>query len=114
MIEKNLEQKEREDRRKNVLIKGMEVREGRRREAVEGILEKIGAKVKVGGKRGEEGEMVVVRLENEEQRREVMRKKVNLKDRNERICEDWTWRERKMKWKLEEIANEEVRKGMRV
>lgn len=33
-----------------------------------------------------------------------MRKKHNLTGRKEKICEDWTWRERKMKWKLERTA----------
>lgn len=38
---------EREDRKKNVVIKGVEVREGRRKEAVEEILSAIGARVKI-------------------------------------------------------------------
>lgn len=43
-----------------------------------------------------------------------MRKKSNLKGRRERIVEDWTWKERRMRWKLEEIARREMRKGRRV
>lgn len=37
-------------------------------------------------------------------------KKRNLKGRKERIEDDLTWKERKMKWKIEEIEKEENRK----
>lgn len=37
-----------------------------------------------------------------------------LKGRRERILEDLTWKERKMKWCIEEIAREEEKKGKRV
>lgn len=52
-------------------------------------------KVGVGGEKGEE--MVVVKLGGEEQKNESMRKKRSLKGRRERITEDWTWKERKMR-----------------
>lgn len=54
----------------------------------------------------------MVRLGNEAQKRKVMEKKSKLKGRKERILEDWTWKERKMR--LEEIAREEMRKGRKV
>jgi len=119
-MEKRLERKERKERRKNILIRGLEVEEeGKRRKAVEEVLEKIGAEVeveevrKIG--RGEgKTETVWVRLKNEEQRNEVMRMKKTLKGKRERIMEDWTWKERKMRWKLEEIARSEMRKGRKV
>jgi len=46
-MEENLEGKEREKRKRNIIIKGIKVREGKRREAVEEILEGIGVKVEV-------------------------------------------------------------------
>jgi len=106
-MEKKLERKERKERRKNILIRGLEVEgEGERRKAVEEVLEKIGAAVeveevrKIG--RGEgKTETVWVRLKNEEQRSEVIKMKRNLKEKKERIVEDWTWKERKMRWRLE-------------
>lgn len=58
--------------------------------------------------------MIWVRLENEEQRREVMEKKKRLRGRKERIVEDLTWKERKMRWKLEDIARMEEKRGKRV
>jgi len=43
-----------------------------------------------------------------------MKRKRELKGRKERIMEDWTWKERKMRWRLEEIARREERRGRRV
>lgn len=37
-IERKLEQRERKKRRKNIIIKGVEVREGKRKEAVEELM----------------------------------------------------------------------------
>lgn len=50
--------------------------------------------------------LLLLKLKGEEQKREIMRRKRELKDRRERIMDDLTWKERKMKWKLEEIARE--------
>lgn len=41
--------------------------------------------------------MMLMRLEVEEQRSETIRKKRNLRERKEKILEDWTWEERKMR-----------------
>lgn len=76
------------------MIRGLEIREGRRREEAEKLLEDIYAKTKViEVKKGntEKGkEMVILKLESEEQKREVMKKKKSLKGRKERITEDLT------------------------
>lgn len=43
---------------------------------------------------------MIVRLRNEEQRREVLEKKKNFKERKERIKEDWTWKKKdEMDWR---------------
>lgn len=63
-------------------------------------ISKIGAE-----KRGKE--TLVVKLRSEEQRREVMKRKSNLRRRKMKIWEDWTVLEKKMRWKLERIAREE-------
>ncbi|XP_020295965.1 golgin subfamily A member 6-like protein 22 [Pseudomyrmex gracilis] len=59
-IQRKLERKERKDRKRNLIIRGLGVKEEKRREAVVGLLEKIGAKGKVeevrkliGGEKGE-------------------------------------------------------------
>ncbi|EZA50915.1 hypothetical protein X777_10742 [Ooceraea biroi] len=95
-IERKLEIREREERRRNVIIKGLEKKEGGRREAVEDVLKITGAKVgikeikKIGGEEEKGTEMVVVRLENEQQKKEILWGKKKLKGRNEKIMEDWT------------------------
>lgn len=68
---------------------------------------------KLGGEERKGGEMLV-KLKNEDQKKEIMRRKRELKDRREKVMEDWTWKERKMKWKEEEITKEKERKGMKV
>ncbi|KAL6419328.1 hypothetical protein ACFW04_013912 [Cataglyphis niger] len=111
---------ERRERRRNVLIKRVEVKEGRRRMAVEELFDNIGVKAKIeevrkiGGDVEGGREMVVVRLKNEDQRKEIWNKKKLLKGRKERILEDWTWKERRMRWSLEGIAREEEKKGRKV
>lgn len=46
-MERNLERKERKERKRNVIIKGLEVKEGKGEGAVEEMLRDIGAKVKI-------------------------------------------------------------------
>lgn len=41
-------------------------------------------------------------------------KKSGWKGRKERIMDSWTWKERKIRWKLEEIARKEMNKGKKV
>lgn len=55
-----------------------------------------------------------MRLKNEEQRREVLERKKNLKGRKERIVEDLTGKERKMRCRLEDIARVEKKRVNRV
>jgi len=58
--------------------------------------------------------MLLVKLGNEEQKREIMGKKRNLKGRKKRIWEDLTWRERKIRYRLGEIARREMAEGKRI
>lgn len=119
-IERKIELREREKRKRNVIIKGLKVEGEERRSKVEELMSDIGVKVdivetkKIGEDREKGREMVWVRLRDEEQRGEIFETKRRLKGRKERIGEDLTWRERKMKWKIEEIAREEVKEGRRV
>lgn len=117
-LERRMEMKEREERKKNILIRGVKIKEEKRKEAVEEIMEVIGVRVTIevvrklrGGEK--EGELIWVRLGSEEQRKEVLRGRKKLRGRRERIMEDWTWKERRMRWKLEEIARIEEREGKR-
>lgn len=93
------------------------MKERKRKKAVEEIMKLIGVKLKVeevwkiadDKKKGKE--LVGVRVEKEETRREIWEKKKALKGRKKRIVEDWTWEERKIRWSLEKIAREEEGKG---
>ncbi|XP_029175403.1 golgin subfamily A member 6-like protein 7 [Nylanderia fulva] len=68
---------------------------------------------KIGEDREMGREMVVVELEKEEQKWEVMEKKKRLKGRKERIDTDLTWKEREIRRKLGEIARREEKRGER-
>lgn len=57
-----------------------------------------------------EREIVLVRLRDEEQRKEVTGKEKNLKDRKERIRKIGPGRRRK--WRLKEITRKEERNGV--
>lgn len=119
-IGRKMEMKEREERKNNIVIRNMEEEKGELKERVEKLIEGIGAKVeiewirKIRGREGGRGEMVVARLGNREQKGQVMRRKSELKGRKVRIEDDLTWEERKMRWKITEIAEKERRRGNRV
>lgn len=119
-IEKRLERKKKEERRKNIVIKEIKVKERKRREDVKEIMKDIIMKVKIEeirrikGNEGRRTEMLWIRLENEEQRKEILEREKNLRDRKERIVHDLMWKNRKMRWKLEDIARIEERRGTRV
>lgn len=63
--------------------------------------------------REERGGMAVVRL-REGDKKEVMRKKKNLKRGNVWIKDDLTWEERRVRWRFREAMKEEEMRGARV
>lgn len=103
-----------------MVMKEINVSEGRRKEAVEEILKDIGVEGRIERIRKlkenvERGMVTIwVRLENEEQRKKMMEGKKKLKGRKEKITENLTWKERKMRWRLEQIAREEEKRDNRV
>lgn len=70
-MERNMERREKEKRTKNIIIKGVEIREGKRRKAVE-ILKILGAKMeikeirRIGEMIEKGGKMMLIKLGNEE------------------------------------------------
>lgn len=76
-IDKKLERKEREKRKNNIVIRGIEMKDGKRLETVEEIMRKIGVRDKLaevrrlGGEKEKERENVVVKLGSEENKKEV-------------------------------------------
>lgn len=75
----------RKRREKNVVIRGMDVKEGKRREAVDELLGSIETRVKVDQVRkirggAEREEIVLVELGNEEQKWEILEKELDRKE----------------------------------
>lgn len=60
------------------------------------------------------GEMVVVKLGSKEEKKRVMEGKKKLKGGKGLIIKDLTWKERRMKWKMREIAKGEEEKENKV
>ena len=84
------------------------------------IMEKLGARVdieeayRVGAETEGRESMMIAKLADTEQKKEVMGKKKCLKGMEERIEDDLTVKEREMQRRLKVIAEEERRKGKRV
>lgn len=68
----------------------------------------------MGGQKEKGKGMWIIKLESENQKKEVMKKKALLRGRKERVMDDLTWKERNMKWNLEQIAKEEEILGKKV
>ncbi|XP_043478191.1 golgin subfamily A member 6-like protein 22 [Leptopilina heterotoma] len=115
-----MERTEKEKRKNNIVIKGMNVVRREGRNAIQKVLEDIGTDVKiiglngVGGEDKEKPKVWIVQLENEEQKMEVISAKYKLKGRKEIIEEDKTWKERVISRKLEQKKWEERVKGSEV
>nr|XP_034194673.1 vicilin-like seed storage protein At2g18540 [Osmia lignaria] len=97
-LEKKWEKKEREERKKNIIIRGTKVKREEAKEKAEEILKIIGvedaieeAKAVGGGEseKGKDGSMVLVKIKSSELKRRIMENKKMLKGRDERI-EDLT------------------------
>lgn len=113
-------EREKEERKNNIVIKGIgltkEVEEGkkRREEWVKGFLtEKIGIECKVEYCR-RSGTVIIVKLDSEETKREVMRNKNKLKGETIYIENDLTWEERKTQERISRWAKTQKEKGKEV
>lgn len=69
---------------------------------------------RVGGEGKGKAGITMVKLGSVKQKKEVMEKKRKLKGRQERIEDDLMWRERQIRWKINEIARREEGKGKNV
>ncbi|KAJ3646876.1 hypothetical protein Zmor_024441 [Zophobas morio] len=110
-LEKKLEKKDRQERRNNFIITGMEIREKTDAKEVEEFLKKeIEVEVKVLetiiiGK--EESKKILIKTLWEE-KQEVMKNKNKLKGN---IDNDWTVQEQKIQKEIREAAKEQRKKG---
>ncbi|EFN89266.1 hypothetical protein EAI_04509 [Harpegnathos saltator] len=116
-MERRIEINEREERRKNVIIGGLRGGEKEVGERLRKMFKDMGIKVEVKGvkrigrgKENEEGR-IMMRMDRVKEEKEIMLRRRELREKGIRIDDDLTWRERKMRWKLEEIAREERERG---
>lgn len=109
-------EKERENRRNNIVIKGMDIektvkdREGWVQELLNDRL-KVGCKI-VNVKKS--GPVLIVKVDNEESKKKVMKNKYKLKEGNIFIENDLTWEERKIQEKIGRWVKEQKSKGLKV
>ncbi|XP_053989896.1 uncharacterized protein LOC128882336 [Hylaeus volcanicus] len=115
-----IDKKEREGRRRNLIIKDVKVEGKGKEEVVEEIWGRIGVKEKIEevrriGKVDREGRgRLMVKMEGVEGKRKVMMARRKLKGRPERIEDDRTEEERRARWKIKREAERERREGQRV
>jgi hypothetical protein len=117
------EKNKREERKRNVIIKGVKVKEEGKeglRGEIEGIVEATGAMAKIEGMRrignkDKEGrEMVWVRFASVREKIDVMKGKAKLRDRREWIVDDLTEKERRVEWWMKKEAEKNRREGKKV
>ena len=106
ILEREKERREKAERKTNIVVRGVKAEEGKEKEEVEKVIEKIGVKVRIEGVRKikaykeEYGGVWIIRLVNEEEKRKVLEEKRKLRGEKIWITEDLTWGERKMKFSL--------------
>jgi acetyl-CoA carboxylase carboxyltransferase component len=119
MIKEKMEQREKKERKNNVIITGIGAISGNVERGVEEWLEReIGVKVNVKEAfKINKDKMMLAKIENWEQKKNIMLSKSKLKEKkSERmyIDDDLTKEERETQKKLRELAREERDRGKRV
>jgi len=119
-IRKWVSEKNKEDRRKNVVFKGVripkEIGNDRKKgmEWAENLIrEKMCVSTKVTGCR-ESGTVIVISFNSEEDKREVMSNKFRLKGGNIFVENDLSWEERSIQAKINKWVKEQRGKGLEV
>jgi len=111
-------EKDREERKRNVIMKGIRMPKevgNDRKKCIDWVTDllkdKLGLEVKVAGCR-ESGTVVVVKLEDEEEKKKIMRNKYRLKGNSFFIENDLSWEERNVQGKINKWAKEQRGKGL--
>jgi len=119
-LKKWVNEKEREERMNNVIVRGIrlpkEIEKDRKKIkewAKSLIKEKIGVDCNVIGCR-ESGTVIVIKLENEEMKKEIMRNKYKLKGDRIFIENDVSWEERRVQERIVRWAKEQKEKGVEI
>jgi len=118
-MEWKMERKEREEKRRNIVIKGIKGDKEEVQKEIKEIMRELGVEIDPENircliKDGKETKLAIVRLKNMEQKRRIMIGRRGIKGRSIKIEDDLTWLERKMEWRLKEIARIEREKGRKV
>lgn len=115
-----MEMRERKNRRNNIIMKGIKGEEREKGNKKKQMMREIGMEEKMEdikeiAKRGSErANRVIVQMRSLKDKKKVMKKKRELTEKGIKMEDDLIWKERKMKWRIEEIAREEREKGNRV
>ncbi|EZA51537.1 hypothetical protein X777_09784 [Ooceraea biroi] len=119
-MEMEREREERDRRKRNLILIGIKREGGDMRKEIEEIGKEIEVEMeiedirKLRGGREEKREMAIIKIRTEENRKKILENKRKLRGRKIWIEEDQTFNERKIKWKLRQIAGEEERTGKKV
>lgn len=118
-LEYDKERKEREEKRRNIVIKGASFENDN---LIDNIREFIKEKVKVEAKVNkafnirtrDNKKITIAQLESIEKKKEVMINKKNIGDERVFIDDDLTWKEREIQSKIREIAKKKRQEGREV
>jgi hypothetical protein len=119
MIEEKMEQREKKERKNNVIITGIGAKSGNIERGMEEWLEReIGVKVNVKEAfKINKDKMMLAKIESWEQKKNILLNKSKLKEKEDErmyIDDDLTKEERETQKKLRELAREERNRGKRV
>jgi hypothetical protein len=119
MIEEKMEQREKKERKNNVIITGIGAKSGNIERGMEEWLgREIGVKVNVKEAfKINKDKMMLAKIESWEQKKNILLNKSKLKEKEDErmyIDDDLTKEERETQKKLRELAREERNKGKRV
>ncbi|KAH0812087.1 hypothetical protein GEV33_010708 [Tenebrio molitor] len=119
MIEEKMEQREKKERKNNVIITGIGAKSGNIERGMEEWLgREIGVKVNVKEAfKINKDKMMLAKIESWEQKKNILLNKSKLKEKEDErmyIDDDLTKEEREIQKKLRELAREERNKGKRV
>ena len=113
-LKKREEERERRERKKNIVIKGEQIEEGTERQVVEDLCNGIcGEKIRVKEVKviGKEEKIILVELENFEEKMKIMKNKYKLRGKKIYVDEDMTRKEREIQKRVREWAYQEKKKG---
>ncbi|EFN83458.1 vicilin-like seed storage protein At2g18540 [Harpegnathos saltator] len=119
-VERRIEMREREERRRNIITRGTKRGEREIWERLRKIIRELGIEMevkeirKMGRGKETETERRIIRVERIKGKREIMRRRKEIMEKGIKVEDDLTWKERKMRWNLKEIAREERGKGKNV